>query len=139
MGRLFNIGGYTFGAGLSLTTKLVARRMASISAIPQIQGFLRYAYKVGVDGKAFDKEQSEGAAFAAGVLPRINSCSPEAAGIVYENMRVGAPSTDHALVKSAVECVYECIGITCADVGGLFNEDPSSNCVLTSDVGACVG
>jgi len=148
MMRLFNIGGYTIGAGLSLTTKLVARRMASISAIPQIQGFLRYAYKVGVDGKAFDKEQSEGAAFAAGVLPRINSCSPEAAGIVYENMRVGAPSTDHALVKSAVECVYECIGITCADVGGLFNEDdgvyypnqdPSSNCVLTSDIGACVG
>lgn len=148
MSRLFNIGGYTIGAGLTLTTKLVARRMAAISAIPQIQGFLRYAYKVGVEGKAFDKEQAEGAAFAAGVLPRINQCSPEAAGIVYENMRVGAPSTDHALVKAAVECVYECIGITCADVGGLFNEDdgvyyanqdPTSNCATTSDIPACVG
>jgi len=148
MMRLFTTAATLLELGGYEVVKALARRMSSISAVPQIQATLRYAYKVGVQGKAYDKEQAEGAAFAAGVLPRIHHCSPEAADIVYENMRVGAPSTDHALVKSAFECVYQCIGITCADVGGLFNtgdgvyypdQDPSSNCELTSEIQECIG
>ncbi len=37
-------------------------------------------------------------------------------------MKVGARSTDFAAVKAAFEEVYESIGISCADIGGLWND-----------------
>ena len=48
--------------------------------------------------------------------------APDAADVIYDNLRVGARSTDFAAVKNAFESVYESIGISCADVGGLWNE-----------------
>ena len=43
-----------FGEVMMVCLDLVERMVA----IPQIQGFSHYAYKVGVEGKAFDKEQA---------------------------------------------------------------------------------
>lgn len=46
--------------------------------------------------------------------------APEAAKTIYDNMKVGARSTDHIAVKRAYESVYKNLGITCEDVGGLW-------------------
>ena len=89
--------------------------------IPMIQGTLRYAYKV-EKLQGGEKEKAEGAAFAAAVLPRIHAASPGAANTIYNSMRVGASKTDFKAVKSAFESVYADMGISCADVGGLWNE-----------------
>lgn len=93
--------------------------------IPMIQGAMRYAYKVDKLSGG-EKEAAEGAVFAAAVLPRIHAASPAAAKTIYDNLRVDAPSTDHAAVKSAFESVYPDLGIHCDDIGGLWNEATKS-------------
>jgi len=95
----------------------VLDRVIELMAIPLIQGTLRYAYKVGISTNA--KEAAEGATFAAAMLPLLHTCSATDAGIVYDNMRLGASATDTAAVKSALERNYACLGLTCADVGEL--------------------
>merc|ERR1712232_406153 len=45
-----------------------------------------------------------------------------AAKTIADNMKVGATSTDFEAVKEAFEKTYSCIGITCADVGGLYDK-----------------
>merc|ERR1719248_410599 len=41
------------------------------------------------------------------------------------NMKVGASSTNFAAVKTVFERNYNCMGITCAEVGGLWNSAAS--------------
>ena len=53
-------------------------------------------------------------------LLRVSLAAPEAAQIIYDNMKVGAATTDHVAVKKAYESVYTSLGITCEDVGGLW-------------------
>jgi len=103
-------------------------RIITLMTIPLIQGTLRYAYKVATMGTGGTntlenggaKEMAEGATFAFAVLPLINECDPAAAKIVYDNMNLGAIGTcDRDMVKIALESVYPCLGITCADIGAL--------------------
>eukprot|EP00986_Skeletonema_menzelii_P017878 scaffold22567_cov150-Skeletonema_menzelii.AAC.1 len=86
-----------------------------------IQGSLRYAYKVD-KLQGGEKEKAEGAAFAAAVLPRVHAANNEAAAKIYSNLRVGASNTNFQEVKAAFESVYPKLGLTCADIGGLWNE-----------------
>jgi hypothetical protein len=95
-------------------------RIADLMSVPMIQGTLRYAYKVDVQG-GDEKEKAEGAVFMAAVIPRVHDCNPADAAIIYENMKIGAASTDHAKVKKAFERNYDCMGVNGALVGGLFN------------------
>lgn len=43
--------------------------------------------------------------------------------MIYDNLKVGASSTDSIAVKEAFESVYEDIGILCNSVGGIWNDD----------------
>ena len=90
-----------------------------------MQGALRYAYKVAK--KVFvatgSKEKAEGAAFSAAILPRIHLCDASAAKTIADNMNIDAAApmaAGLAAVKSAFEKTYSCLGITCADVGGII-------------------
>merc|ERR1712045_141680 len=95
--------------------------MGDLMYIPLIQGTLRYAYKVEfLQGE--EKEKAEGAVFAAAVLPRIHAADAEAASTIYNNMRVGAPTTKFSDVKKAFESVYGDLNIKCSDVGGLLDK-----------------
>mmetsp|Transcript_3258 Transcript_3258/g.6012 ORF Transcript_3258/g.6012 Transcript_3258/m.6012 type:complete len:510 (-) Transcript_3258:112-1641(-) len=94
------------------------KRITELMAVPLIQGLLRYAYKVGEAGGG-EKEKAEGSVFMAGVIPRIHECDPDAAMVISNNMEIGASSTDLNEVKDAVESTYDCLGITCSNVGGL--------------------
>jgi hypothetical protein len=89
--------------------------------VPLVQGALRYAYKVDkLSGGA--KEIAEGAVFAAAVLPLVKSCDATKATLISDNMKIDAlqpMKSGFAAVKSAFESTYKCLGITCADVGGL--------------------
>eukprot|EP00591_Stephanopyxis_turris_P003722 CAMPEP_0195524766 /NCGR_PEP_ID=MMETSP0794_2-20130614/24798_1 /TAXON_ID=515487 /ORGANISM="Stephanopyxis turris, Strain CCMP 815" /LENGTH=517 /DNA_ID=CAMNT_0040655057 /DNA_START=34 /DNA_END=1587 /DNA_ORIENTATION=+ len=88
--------------------------------VPLVQGTLRYAYKVG-ELNGGEKEKAEGDVFAAAILPVVHACDSSAAATIQENMEYSARTTDAAAVKAAFESVYSCMGITCDDVGGLFN------------------
>lgn len=111
-------------------------KIVPLMTIPLIQGTVEYAYKAdpesaytckhaGEDGQDCQKEWAEGWAFASGALPQIAACDAGAADVVRKNLEVtaaggaeGAQVPDgYMAVKEAVESVYECLGITCGDVG----------------------
>ena len=107
--------------------------------VPLIQGTLRYAYKTDITYNSAvgrtEKSMAEGAVFAASVLPVLHACSADAAKTVADNMKVGATSTDFKAVKAAFESQYECMKISCKDVGGLYNTASQG---YYQDAGPCV-
>jgi Low iron-inducible periplasmic protein len=96
-----------------------------IMFIPIIQSTLLYAMQQ--DGGLLNTTEwveGAGAAYAATVLPMVSSCSADDAETIYNNMRAnGDFTTDFAHVKSAFENTYPCLGLTCAEVGGIYNAD----------------
>eukprot|EP00560_Eucampia_antarctica_P004733 CAMPEP_0197840238 /NCGR_PEP_ID=MMETSP1437-20131217/45490_1 /TAXON_ID=49252 ORGANISM="Eucampia antarctica, Strain CCMP1452" /NCGR_SAMPLE_ID=MMETSP1437 /ASSEMBLY_ACC=CAM_ASM_001096 /LENGTH=518 /DNA_ID=CAMNT_0043449817 /DNA_START=158 /DNA_END=1714 /DNA_ORIENTATION=- len=119
---LFTLGQQHLLQGECDAAKSTKNDIVSMMAIPLVQGTLRYAYKVDKLTKG-EKEKAEGAVFAAAVLPILHDCDEDAAKVVSDNMMVGASSTNYAAVKAAFEGQYECMKITCADIGALMLTD----------------
>lgn len=101
-------------------------RIAQLIFVPLVQGTLRYAHIVDTDLEATNKAKAEGATFAAAVLPVVAACNDQDAETIYQNMKVGANemngAPDFQKVKKAFEDNYECMGITCGDIGGIWNK-----------------
>lgn len=117
---LFTLGQYNLQIQSCEAVRKNLDEITALMAVPLIQGTMRYAYKVDkLEGA--EKEKAEGAVFAASVLPRVHKCNADDASTIYENMKVGASSTDQAKVKAAFENNYECMGINGKVVGGLWN------------------
>lgn len=123
-------------------------RIAELFFVPLIQGTLRYAYITNTETSPTEKADSEGAVFAAAVLPMVHDCNARDAEIIYENMRNGQNgSANFEKVKSAFERNYRCMNIKCSDVGGVYNtaslayEPGARPCGDSSDVnvGLAVG
>jgi hypothetical protein len=121
---LFALGNYQLQSGNCAAARETTKLVVDLMYIPLIQGSMRYAYKVD-KLQGGEKEAAEGAVFAASVLPRIHAASADSAETIYDNMKVGAPSTSFARVKEAFEATYADLGINCADIGGLWNEGTS--------------
>mmetsp|Transcript_18505 Transcript_18505/g.37192 ORF Transcript_18505/g.37192 Transcript_18505/m.37192 type:complete len:279 (+) Transcript_18505:128-964(+) len=116
---LFALGQHQLLVGNCAGAKTTKDRITQIMYIPLIQGTLRYAYKVDkLNGS--EKEEAEGAVFAAAVLPRIHAANPNAAQTIYDNMKVGASSTSFKDVRSAFQATYRDLGVSCAEIGGLW-------------------
>jgi len=99
--------------------------IVKLMLVPLIQGALRYAFKI-EKLQGGEKERGEGAVFAASVLPMIAHCDEDAAKIISDNMKVDSKtpmSSGFLVVKRAFERTYACMGITCADVGGMLLTD----------------
>lgn len=91
--------------------------------IPLVQGTLRYAWKQEYEQERGEKEEAEGATFAAAILPVVARCSEKDAGIIFDNMKPGSGfKADYSAVKGAFERNYACMGITCGDVGGQYDD-----------------
>jgi len=119
---LFNKGQDQLLTGRCEEARETKEKIADIMYIPLIQGTIRYAFKV--DKKqGGEKEKAEGAVFAAAVLPKIYKYDKEAAQYIYDNMRVGASSTNFAKVKDMFERTYSHLHISCDDIGGLVDDD----------------
>jgi len=101
----------------------IKKRIVELMSIPLIQGSIRYAYKVGEDGEGL-KAKAEGAVFSAAILPRVAACDADKAKIISDNMKIdcgnNCMSAGFTAVKEAFEATYECLGITCEDIGGLL-------------------
>jgi len=118
---LFNVGKGELQIGKCAAARVTKSKVADLMYIPLVQGTMRYAYKVDVLGLNLEKEKAEGAVFAASVLPRIFAANEDAANTIYDNMRVGASSTNYKAVRDAFESVYGDLRITCGDIGGLVD------------------
>ncbi|CBN77422.1 conserved unknown protein [Ectocarpus siliculosus] len=105
----------------------VIDQIVPLMAVPLIQGLLRYTYladpAIGTGG---DKEAAELWAFSASILPWISACDAAVGTAVRDNTELGsasAPMADgYAAIKTQLETVYSCMGITCAQVGGLLDD-----------------
>lgn len=121
--RQFQIGQQNLVNGRCAEAKAQKERIAALMAVPLVQGTLRYAYLTdpSFSPNSSEKARAEGAVFAASVLPVVNDCNPGDADTIYQNMRVGSTTTEFRAVKEAFERNYACMGISGADVGGLFD------------------
>lgn len=119
---IFDLGQFHLMRGECDPIRDLIDRATNLMSIAVIQGTLRYAYKVGTGTSTTEKSKAEGAVFAASVLPRVYACSKADAKIIYENMKVGAPSTDFQAVLTAFESNYECMGIAPWQVGAIYEE-----------------
>jgi hypothetical protein len=117
----FAVGQQNLVLGNCAQARVDKERIVELMAVPLVQGTIRYAYKVGEVPTSGEKEAAEGAVFAAAVLPIVHACNKADAQTIYNNMKVGASSTDYLAVKKAFENNYSCMGITCKDVGGLWD------------------
>merc|ERR1719274_406020 len=118
----FKLGKTKLDEGKCADLRAITDRIVELMTIPLVQGSLRYAYKVGTLNEG-DKARAEGAAFSAAILPRVAACNVDAAKLISENMDIDTTTpmkSKFAGVKKAFESTYPCLGITCADVGGLL-------------------
>lgn len=105
------------------TCALIVNKMK----VPLVQSVLAYAYirdrAVINDTEEIEKNTGKGATYTAAILPYIHSCSPKDAATIYDFMRVGSDTNqlNFVAVKQALERTYPCLGITCSDVGGIWD------------------
>ena len=114
-------------------------RIVQLMTVPLIQGTLLSAFDQGTGELATEQGEAEGAIFAATILPIIHACDGQGtknAAIVYENMKTRHTPTDFLKVKAALETSYQCLGLVCSDVGGIWDESANNYKV---DAGPCTG
>lgn len=108
-------------------------RIVKLMAVPLIQATLFAAYfqsafpAVEKDDMAIFRV--EGATYAASVLPLVHHCHPQDALAIHDNLRVeravdwndeANSEVDFLAVKDAFEHSYNCMGVTCDSVGGIW-------------------
>ena len=129
--KLFASGRNLLQQGKCSSVRPVVDAVVSLMTVPLVQGSLRYAWKVGTSGSGqTPKNAAEGATFSAAVLPLVSYCNTASASVVSGNLKFGLFPTgstatgtapNFTAVKAAFEDVYACLGITCAQVGGLLD------------------
>jgi len=145
--RAFKQGQSLLGEGKCSEARVVKERIEALMAVPMIQGTLRFAYYRG-EIMHSTTVQAKGAAFAAAVLPLIYDCNPTKSETIYNAMAIGSGVPNFPAVKAAFEYSYRCLGLTCADIGGYYDDGTQSyykgaeSCAgsgNTKNVGAIVG
>lgn len=104
--------------------------IVDMMAVPLVQATLLMAYEqvYGVNTKAAEQPKlaMQGTAYAATILPLVHDCSPNDAQIIFDNLLFGRDEEnqtkvpDFVKVKHAFERNYRCMGISCKDVGGIW-------------------
>jgi len=129
---LFQQGASAIYAGDVDNARAIIKKINTEATVPFIQGTLRYAWRLGQakgdKSKVKDKEVAEGGTFLAGALPQLWKCDKKAAKIVLKELQIGGNKvkkgkTKFKKVLDAFECNYECLGITCAQIGALYDGD----------------
>lgn len=121
---LFQHGAEAVRSGDIVAVKTFIKMIESATAVPFIQGTLRYSQKISgytIEEKA--KEFAEGSAFATGILPKVYECNQAVATLIDEKFQItdgNESSDDPSDYLAAVRSVYGCIGVTCEDIGGLI-------------------
>merc|ERR1712086_628201 len=142
-----------FNAGLTLLLESKCHLVIPVKdaivqkmSIPLIQGTLRYAYLLnkettngGNGPTGADAQIAEGFIFARAVLPLINKCRRTDAATIALATDITKHNDKDALlgmwpvVKAAFENNYECLNVTCSDIGNYLAPDKS----IVEDGEAC--
>jgi hypothetical protein len=90
--------------------------------VPLTQASLRAMYAMDLEDDVRPEIQGAAAAFGAAVAPITSQCSTGSGDIIYNDMaRPGnGPTGSFEVVKSALERNYDCMGVTCKQIGGII-------------------
>jgi len=99
---------------------------------PLIQGVLRSAFVLSAEEDYFNKQRREeehgkGAAFLSALLPDLHMCNPTSAQKVFDEFHGTYGSNkraDYYTIRELIEPHYECLSVTCDEVGGFL--DPAT-------------
>jgi len=118
--RAFALGSRNLASAKCDATRGYKDKIEKMMTIPLIQGTLRNGFISSTGGQTY---AAMGATFVASILPIVAACDENAADTIHRNMGESGLGyyPEFAWVKKAFESVYECMGITGADVGGLWN------------------
>lgn len=104
--------------------------IVKVMAVPLIQATLYTAYvqihpQSQIDGNGSMTDQVRSSSFAATVLPIVHDCDASDAATIYEKLRIDPSNpkkneADFLAVKKAFEKNYQCMGVTCEAVGGVW-------------------
>jgi hypothetical protein len=114
--KLFNLGASMLLREECVETRTVKEHIANWMKVPLIQATLRAAYAT-----PSDQSQGDMLAYASTILPYLHSCSPMDASTVFSAMTNTDTSNRFAIIKEALERHYECMGVTCEEIGGLID------------------
>jgi len=105
------------------TTELrtLVDRMLALLRVPVLQGALRQMYAFDEEGERRPVSQGEAAVFGLTAAGIVALCSEGFAQVVWDDLRYGKQAQgSYTVVKGAMERHYECLGISCADMGGII-------------------
>jgi len=126
--NLFQVGQSAIRTGDVVGAKGIIKLIQSAQLVAYIQGVGRYAYTISasetpnVEGE--NKEYAEGGAFATGMLPQLYKCNRAAAKTVDKTFQLKAGNSFAGTIAdflAVLRSEYQCLGITCEDVGGLWD------------------
>jgi hypothetical protein len=102
-------------------------KISKLLTLPLIQGTLRHAYMRSTNSSGVsDADLAAGATLAASVAPLVAACSYQDAVTITTNMQLSnIVKTNFDDVRNAFMNHFDCLGVTCHDVGGLW--DPTNN------------
>jgi len=123
--KLFNAGQEKLKNGQCTDVAKIKERIVKQMTVPLVQGVLEYAYDIDILENESEMSESIGAVYTAAILPLIHFCNENDAKLLYAQMRAGRDlsKTNYDKVREAVENNYSCLGITCNDIGGLFDDE----------------
>jgi hypothetical protein len=131
---LFAAGSHAAWNGDHILLAKYIRLISNKVAVPLIQGAFRYYYRLSDDEfgpntfSNLDKEVGEGGAFIFGLLPKLWACSTRGVKKAEAQTKVGGgvvgvSAVNFQDIRLAFECNYRCLGVTCAEVGSLYDGD----------------
>lgn len=98
------------------------RDIKELMTVILVQGVTRSIYELDIHDDFQETTQAMGAAFAAALVPLLHSCSEGYAMMVHKDLSPGKSTKgSYEVVKDAIEQNYDCLGISCEDVGGLVD------------------
>lgn len=100
----------------------IKQKIVNLMKVPVIQTLYRYAWMRETIDENAERQEARGATFAAAILPYVHACKPSHATTLYNLMAVGTDPTkvSFSRVRSTLESLYPCLGVTCAQIGGIF-------------------
>ena len=106
----------------STTLLPIVTRITQLMKIPMVQGTLLNAEKISTTTGVVPIElRTQGGGFAAAILPYVHKCDPTSAATIHNQIWKGSGKAVFKDIKAALEKNYECMGITCSDVGGIVD------------------
>lgn len=104
-------------------------KIVQLMTIPLIQGVIQNAFYLSQSTTPRQENKALGLIYTASILPMIHNCNPDDASILFNDMVKKSTESsslshnpiDFKKIKQLLEKNYKCLGISCGEIGGLYN------------------